>query len=372
MAPSPAYDTAVLIPSYQPDERLPSYIETLRGSGLCRIVVVDDGSGPAYGPTFDAISQDAVVRVLHEEPNRGKGAALKRGMEYLRDECPECSFIITADSDGQHTAEDVLRMSDALHAGSQGLHLGTRSFRHHDVPWKSRAGNNITAIVFWLLYGLWVSDTQTGLRGFSKELLPVMIAVKGERYEYEMNMLIACATAKIPLQPLPIETVYENNNEGSHFRSVRDSARIYRVIFSGFFRFIGSSALSFLVDYGLYLLINNLLKAAFPSLYKQLFLGIAGLVPNVVIATVTARLGSGIFNFFLNKRFVFDNPATTRKTFPRYLCVFVTVMLLSAVLTSILHQWTGWSDNIAKIPVDLLLFFFSYRVQQKWVFSKQR
>jgi len=372
MASSFAHDTAVLIPSFKPDERLPSYIETLRRSGLYKVVVVDDGSGSAYRNIFDAIPQDGVVRILHEEPNRGKGAALKRGMEYLRDECPECAFIITADSDGQHTAADVLRMSAALHEDGQGLQLGTRDFRQAHVPWKSRAGNSITSAVFWLLYGHRVSDTQTGLRGFAKELLPTMISVKGERYEYEMNMLIACTTAKIPVRPLSIETVYENNNEGSHFRSVRDSARIYLVILSGFFRFVGSSTLSFLVDYGLYLLINNLLKAVFPSLYRQFFLGtIVGLVPNVAIATIMARLGSGAFNFFINKRFVFGNPATVRKTFPRYLCVFIAVMLLSAVLTSTLHLWTGWSDNIAKIPVDLLLFFFSYRVQQKWVFAKE-
>ena len=371
MAPSFAHDTAVLIPSFKPDQRLPSYIETLRGSGLRKIVVVDDGSGPAYRSVFDAIPQNEVVSILHQDTNRGKGTALKRGMEYLRDECPECAFIITADSDGQHTVADVLRMSAALHEDGRGLQLGTRDFRQAHVPWKSRTGNGITSAVFWLLYGHYVSDTQTGLRGFAKELLPTMIAVKGDRYEYEMNMLITCAAAKIPLRRQLIETVYENNNEGSHFRSVRDSARIYRVIFSGFFRFIGSSALSFLVDYGLYLLINNLLKAAFPSSNKQLFLIFIGLVPNVAIATITARLGSGAFNFFLNKRFVFGNPTTVRKTIPRYLCVFVTVMLLSAVLTSTLHLWTGWSDNISKIPVDLLLFFFSYRVQQRWVFTQE-
>ncbi len=361
--------TAVVIPAYKPDRRLPPYVAALKEAGVGRVVIVDDGSGADYRALFAQIPQDETVRVISYEPNGGKGVALRRGMEWVRDACPEQRYIVTADSDGQHTVRDVLRMVESLTQNSEGLLLGSRDFTQPDVPFKSRNGNRITSTVFKLLYGVWVSDTQTGLRGFARELLPMMIDVRGNRYEYEMNVLIECAHRRIPMRALPIQTVYENNNEGSHFRAVRDSARIYGIILGGFLRFIGASLLSFLLDYALYLLFNNVLRRAAPGLEGQFRLLFIQFIPRVVIATVCARILSGVANYALNRSFVFSDKSSAKKSFPRYLLVFFLNMLLSAGLISSLHLWFGWSDNLVKVPVDIVLFFLSYTLQQRWVFK---
>ena len=365
-----AKETAVVIPAYKPDDRLPPYVEALKTAGVGKIVIVDDGSGESFQKLFGRIPQDEVTHIISYVPNGGKGVALKRGMQYVWDECPEQKYVVTADSDGQHTVVDVLRMAESMAENSEGVLLGSRDFSQPDVPFKSRNGNRITSTVFKLLYGVWVSDTQTGLRGFARDLLPTMIAVKGDRYEYEMNVLIECAHQKLPMRALPIQTVYENNNEGSHFRAVRDSVRIYSVILAGFIRFIGASLLSFLVDYALYLLFNNLLKKVAPGMSQQVSFLFLQFVPHIAAATVLARLLSGVFNFTVNRKFVFDDKSSAKKSFPRYLAVFFLNMLLSAALTSSLHLWFGWSDNLIKIPVDILLFFMSYTLQQRWVFSR--
>ena len=364
-------DTAILIPSYKPDHKLAPYVVALKAAGFAKIILVDDGSGAAFAPVFDAIPQDDVTHILHYAPNGGKGVALKRGMQYLWEECPQCQFVITADSDGQHTVPDALRMCEQLHLEPSGLLLGTRDFAQSHVPTRSLMGNRITSVVFFLLYGHWLTDTQTGLRGFSRDLLPAMMAVRGSRYEYEMNMLIACATQRIPMHSLTIETVYENNNEGSHFRTIQDSARVYGIIMAGFFRFASVSLLSFLMDFGLYLALNTLLKAYAPGLEHEFHFLFITMMTRILVATVLARLGSGLFNFFLNKKFVFADRSALGKSLPRYLIVFFLVMFLSAGLTSSFHLWFGFSDNTAKIPVDILLFFVSYQLQQKWVFTKK-
>jgi len=368
MEPNAAQDTAILIPSYKPDHKLAPYVRELREAGFGKIVIVDDGSGGDYAPIFQSIPQDGIVHIIRYEPNRGKGAALKRGMEYLWNEC-QCAYVITADSDGQHTAADTLRMCESLHAQGDGLLLGSRDFTQPHVPAKSLMGNRITSVVFFILYGRWVGDTQTGLRGFARERLPQMMDVRGDRYEYEMNMLIDCATKKIPIRPLPIETVYENNNDGSHFRAVRDSARIYGVIFAGFFRFISTSLTCFLTDYGLYLLLLTALQRYPSSAFDFRFL-IFHIHTRIMIATIVARLVSGSLNFFLNKKFVFSNDHAVRKTFPRYLFVFLLIMLLSFGITSSLHEWFGMSERAVKLPVDIFLFFVSYQLQRKWVFGE--
>lgn len=367
-----AAQCALIIPAYKPDKRLPPYVQALKEAGAGQIVIVDDGSGEGFAPLFAEIPQDERVHIISYTPNAGKGVALRRGMQYLLDHCPDQRYVITADSDGQHTVADVLRMADSLRENHEGLLLGSRDFSGPNIPPKSRMGNRITSGVFLLLYGRWVGDTQTGLRGFHRDLLPSMLAVKGNRYEYEMNMLIECAGLKLPIRALPIETVYENNNEGSHFRAVQDSMRIYGVIFSGFFRFISSSFIGFLVDYLLYLLFNNLFKAYVPALehhFRFLFISV---VSRIALATVFARIISGIVNFFLNQKIVFNYHGSMKKSLPRYLAVFFLIMLLSAGLTSSMHLWLGWSDNTAKIPVDIALFFLSYYLQRKWVFPKRQ
>ncbi len=363
--------TAVIIPAYKPDHRLPPYVAALREAGVGKIVIVDDGSGESFAPLFGSIPQDEVVHIISYMPNAGKGVALKRGMQHLLEHCPDSRYVITADSDGQHTVKDVLRMAESLQQDDSGMLLGSRDFDQPDVPFKSRNGNKITSAVFKLFYGVWVSDTQTGLRGFASGLLPTMIAVKGERYEYEMNMLIECARQRLPMRALPIETVYENNNEGSHFRAVRDSIRIYSVILAGFFKFISASLLSFVVDYALYLLFNNLLRGV-PALGSEVGVLFLRFVPHITIATVGARILSGIFNFTVNRKFVFADQNKVSRSFPRYLAVFCLNMLLSAALTSGLHLAFGWSDNLIKIPVDILLFVLSYKLQQNWVFAPEK
>ncbi|MEG0493219.1 MAG: bifunctional glycosyltransferase family 2/GtrA family protein [Clostridia bacterium] len=370
MNTSDILETAVIIPAYKPDARLIPYAQALKAAGVGKVVIVDDGSGEESRAVFDAIVQDEVVHILSYMPNGGKGVALKAGLRYVKDECPNQRVIVTADADGQHTVEDVLRMCASMEENGEGLLLGSRDFSSENVPPKSRTGNRITSVVFKLLYGRWVGDTQTGLRAFTRELLPTMIAVRGNRYEYEMNVLIEMASLRLPMRPLPIETVYENNNAGSHFRAFRDSARIYGVIFAGFIGFISSSAISFLVDYSLYLTFNTLLKRFAPALDHEFRFLLLSVLPRIAVATILARLISGVVNFYLNRKLVFSDKTAAHKTFPRYVCVFFLIMLLSFALTSSLHIWFGWNDNTVKIPVDIVLFFVSYWLQRKWVFRK--
>jgi glycosyltransferase involved in cell wall biosynthesis len=364
-----AQDVAVLIPSFQPDERLQPYVEELTGADFQRIVVVDDGSGAEYARVFDSLERIGGVTVLRYPENRGKGYALRHGMRYLLEEHNGCAYIVTADSDGQHTVADIRSMADALRRDSTGLLLGTRDFSASHVPGKSRAGNQITSKVFHVLYGQKVGDTQTGLRGYARGLIPQFLRIKGDRYDYEMNQLIHCAIEGIPIRALPIETVYENNNEGSHFRTVVDSYRIYRVILSRFVRFAMSSAFCFLVDYGIYLLLNYLLKTYVPALDQYLSFFFVRFVARIGIAAAAARAVSATVNFMINKRLVFESQVRSGRAFLRYVCTVLLIIVLSSVIVSSLYIGLGLSENFTKIPVDIVLFCLSYFLQRKWVFG---
>ena len=243
-------DAVMLIPSLEPDDRLPAYVRRLLDKGFQHVVIVDDGSSAAYQPIFAELDAMDGVSVTHHELNRGKGCALKTGYAYIQAHFPAASGVITADADGQHTVEDCWHLAEVLTEGKRALYLGSRNFNLDHVPPKSRHGNKITSAVFRLLYGVYLPDTQTGLRAFRMADLPFMLDVPGERFEYEMQVLIACARAKLPMIPIEIETVYENENAGTHFHPIRDSYRIYKVILGNFFLYAGSSIICFLVDNG--------------------------------------------------------------------------------------------------------------------------
>lgn len=353
----------ILIPSLEPDDRLPAYLSQLQEKGFAHIVVVDDGSSDKTQHLFDQMAQLPGVTVLHHDVNHGKGVALKTGYRWILQNLPEASGVITADADGQHTVEDCWRLSVALAEGKRAMYLGSRDFNLPDIPPRSRIGNKITSTVFWALYGQYLQDTQTGLRAFPASELQFMIDVPGERYEYEMNVLIACARARLPMIPMTIKTVYENDNEGSHFHPVRDSIRIYKVILGNFVKFMAASIMSFLIDQGVFALMHYVVLAAV-NWHTAAIQG---------VSTVVARLVSAPCNFLLNRSFVFKFKENTRVTALKYAALCVVIMALSSLGVSLLST-LGMPvelDNLSKLIIDTVLYFFSYRVQNKWIFRER-
>lgn len=219
-------DTIVLIPAYQPDERLIATLRSLSEKGF-GLLVVDDGSGSEYDCIF--IDAGRYARVVRYSKNRGKGGALKQGIRCLRKCFPDCRRLITADADGQHAPSDIEKLADKLKEGKSRFVIGSRAFVG-EVPLRSRFGNSLTRHVYALVSGVRVQDTQTGLRGFDASLFDWLLSIDGERYEYEMNVLMSAARDKIAIDELPIETIYENDNSSSHFDPVKDSIKIYKEI----------------------------------------------------------------------------------------------------------------------------------------------
>ena len=169
----------VVIPAYQPDETLVTITDRLWVYG-CRIVVVDDGSGKEYQSLFERLEDICVV--LHHRKNRGKGAAIKTGLRYIKREFWDSEVVGTMDADGQHLPDDMIRLLESAREHPDALILGVRK-TGKEMPLRSRLGNQITRAVFHLLSGVKVSDTQTGLRAFGAQQIERMCQIRGERYE---------------------------------------------------------------------------------------------------------------------------------------------------------------------------------------------
>jgi glycosyltransferase involved in cell wall biosynthesis len=220
---------AVLIPAWQPESVLMRLVEESAAAGFGAVVVIDDGSGSQWREVFAALERLQKVHLVRHAENHGKGRALKTGFVYVQTALPEYAGVVTADADGQHRVEDIVRVGLALEKADSGAVLGTRAFSG-DVPFRNRFGNLLTREVFAMLTGVRLADTQSGLRGFSREVLPELARIEGERYEYETTVLATlCRNRRRPVQ-VPIETIYLEDNRSSHFDPLRDSVRIYAAL----------------------------------------------------------------------------------------------------------------------------------------------
>lgn len=351
-------DTVVLIPTLNPDDKLINYIRQLIEIGFENIVVVNDGSDERCKYVFETISKDQCVVLLEHDINRGKGRALKTGFAYCAENYTDCAGVITADSDGQHSPADTFKVAEALCEYPDELILGTRNFNEEQVPFKSRYGNKITTVVFKLLYGRHINDTQTGLRGVGIRYLEEMCRLEGERFEYEIKMLIMAARESVALREVLIETIYIDDNKETHFDPVKDSIKIYKVLFKSFFMYILSSFSSFLIDMGIF------------SLLSVVILKNISLETNVLVSTVLARVISSLYNFVVNHKVVFKSRGNMLRNALGYYLLAIVQMCCSAALVYLLADMLKFSTVISKVIVDTLLFCISYQIQQRLIFKK--
>lgn len=345
----------ILIPALNPDERLIAYANELTDAGFSKIVIVNDGS-TKNADIFEKLSLNC--KVLTHVVNMGKGRALKTGINYILNQysAKEIIGIITADSDGQHCVEDTVEVANQLKHGHQVV-IGCRNFTGSEVPFKSKFGNNLTMYLFAFLYGKRISDTQTGLRGLSYDILRECLTYTGERYEYEMHMLIETVTTDKDIVEVPIKTIYYDGNKESHFSVVKDSVRIYRVLLSRGIKYILSSLCGFVVDIVLFTVI---VTALLPILSAS---------KAILISTVGARLASSVTNYIINRNVVFKGGDRIFQSGFRYFLLVIAQLLCSWILVTFLYASIKWNTTVLKVIVDTCLFFVSYKIQHRWIFS---
>lgn len=333
----------IIIPAFEPDEKLLSLIQNIQDNNEYEIVIVDDGSSIECKDLFKKANELGCTILIHKS-NQGKGAALKTAFSYLLHSKEE-EGIVCADCDGQHTWQDIKKISDAIPYHKDAIILGCREFIGK-VPIRSLIGNRITGSIFSILANSKVSDTQTGLRGFSVQMLPWLMTLNGDRYEYEMNQLLEAKSAGYQLHSISIQTIYENNNAGSHFHPVKDSIRIYLPII----KFSLSSISCGIIDFAALFLLNVLSQ-------------------NLFFSVVTARLFSSLCNYFLNKNIVFKSKDQKHNlAILKYYALVIVILICNYLLMNFFVNTTGFSLVIGKLLTECILFLFSYIIQHKFVF----
>ena len=224
----------IVLPSLNPNEKFDRVLDGLLEAGFQHIVIVDDGSDTAHQKHFAHARTFPECVVIPHLGNKGKGRALKDGFAAALARFPEAEGVITIDGDGQHLTQDIIACGNRMLEEKTQVVLGCRNFDLPGVPARSVAGNKTTSRMF-RLYGIKLSDTQTGLRAIPRQYLQRFCGIAGDRFEYETNMLLKMKQWGIGFSEQPIETVYEDENAGSHYNAVKDSWRITKIMFRALF-----------------------------------------------------------------------------------------------------------------------------------------
>lgn len=337
-----------VIPAYEPDDKMLPLLQAVSEAGM-QAYVVDDGSGSSYDAVFEEAKKFATV--LRYDTNHGKGYALKYAFNALKEREEGQFVLVTMDCDGQHSITDAQRLCAYAEEHPGELVLGSRR-QGKKSPLRSRLGNGITRNVFAFAAKKKIYDTQTGLRSCTSDLLPFLLEIPGERYEYEMNMLMMGAKQDIGITELPIETIYFDDNKGSHFNAVKDSFRIYKEIL----KFGSSSFVSFLVDYAIY----SILVLCFPSV-------------EVLIFNVIARVISASLNFALNRNMVFTKKEkmSVWSSLWRYALLAACILAANSGIVYGLVDCLGWNKFVGKLLAEIVLFIVSWLVQRNFVYYRR-
>lgn len=347
----------IIIPSYQPDERIIQLVEKLKEENLEPIVIVNDGSDEKYSALFDELEKKYACTVLVHAVNQGKGRALKTAFNYCLNAYPNMIGCVTADSDGQHSVDSIRKCMDALEKNPHTLVMGCRNFDAEGVPDKSRLGNKISRWVCKAFCGVKVSDTQTGLRAIPKEFMAKLLNVSGERFEFETNMLIF-SKDRVQIHEVEIETIYDSKeNHSTHFNPIKDSFRIYKLFLKSFLKFLVSSLSSSCVDLILFSIFCSLLRNRMADYY-------------VLLASIMARVLSATYNYCVNYKLVFVSKSSVRSSALRYVILAIIQGMMSSICVAgfvgALHL--EGHEMIVKIPVDVILFVISFVIQREFVY----
>ena len=339
--------TVVLIPAFNPDNNLVLLVERLSSMDFSWIVVVNDGSTQESDLVFKKIGAIPKTTVLQHSINKGKGAALKLGLDHIYLNFPDALSVVTADADGQHALEDIDRLAQCSRNTPDAVILGARQFKK-TVPFRSLIGNKFTNFVMRLFFRMDITDSQTGLRVIPRHLIPKLLTITYNGYEFEMEMLLLCRKAKIALIEIPVRAIYLEGNKTLHFNPLIDSVKIYLVLF----RYFGVSLVSATLDFFVFIIAYRVFNS-------------------ILMTTYISRSAALIVNYGLVRSVVFKSRKKFYRTFPKYLLLVCISGFISAALINYFVQFYHIHIIIAKIISESTLYLANFLIQKDLVFPAE-
>lgn len=227
MIPATKHNIWIVVPAYNEAEVITGVIREIRSAGYQNILVVDDGSRDAT----QLIARNNGVIALRHRINRGKGAATKTGIEAAK--LLGADIIVTLDGDGQHDPRDIKLLIKPIIDNHCDVALGSRLIRPEGMPWYKILHNKIGNVLVWYFYGLYVTDSQSGFRAYSRHAAET-INTRTDRYEYDSEVIREIYLYRLQYQEIPIRVRYTDYSMGKlHKQNLINGIKtFYRMIWN--------------------------------------------------------------------------------------------------------------------------------------------
>lgn len=210
----------VIIPAYNEAASVADVVRGAVSQGF-QVLVVDDGSADLTAK----LAAEAGAEVISNPVNCGKGASIKKAIEYVL--ATDRDPVVFMDADGQHRTEDLGRFLEAFKESGADLVIGTRMADNRCMPVIRKAANTVSSVVVSALAGTWVSDSQSGYRLISRRLLQKIAAIEDGGFEFESAMIIDAVRAGYTYREVPIPCIY--GSERSHYKPINDSIKFVKL-----------------------------------------------------------------------------------------------------------------------------------------------
>ena len=203
----------IVVPAYNEERTIVGVIRGLKGRGFTRIIVVDDNSSDR---TSELARNEGVILLRHIL-NRGLGGALGTGIKAAL--CFKPEVIVTFDADGQHDPDDILRLLEPIEKGEVDAVIGSRMQDIGGMPWFRRIANRLANLVTYLFFGIWTTDSQSGLRAFSRNAAG-RLQIMTSGMEVSSEMIAEIARNGLRCKEVPIKAIYTEYSlsKGQNFR----------------------------------------------------------------------------------------------------------------------------------------------------------
>ncbi|MBP8974187.1 MAG: glycosyltransferase [Anaerolineae bacterium] len=207
-----------LIPAYNEAGRVGGVVAAVRAR--LPVLVVDDGSADGTA----RLAEEAGATVLRQQPNQGKGAALRAGFRWALEAGYDA--VLTLDADGQHDPAEIPAFVEAFTAQNADLVIGERTFRQ--MPFPRNLSNTVGRALFSWALGQPVRDNQSGYRLLSRRMMEATLASREGGFEFEVEMIVTCVQRGYRLVGVPIRTIYEG--EKSYIKPIPQTIHFMRVV----------------------------------------------------------------------------------------------------------------------------------------------
>lgn len=326
----------ILIPVYNPRERIINYVKKLKEKNY-DVVVINDGSDENYHAVFERMVYDC--KIINYPHFKGKGYALKKGYQYVKEHLKDKKGILILEN--EYDLKLVDQMSQSINEDASKFY-----FVHHQ-------GKKILSQLFSLIYNQKFINVDSELFGFSTSYLDEMLEV--DENCYEVQALIDQVQNQHDIEEIKVKKLSQEA-----FHPKNKTSQIIYVIFLHLIRFVSSSTISSIIDVLLAWILLDVLKIWMTSDFWR-----------IALASLIARVISTIVNYIVNKKYVFKGKTNNRQTAIRFLILTVIITILSTLFVYVASIFNIMSEKLAKPVGDLLLFLLSYSAQTKWVFHKE-